>query len=170
MVTTSALSSFDFKLFNLTPGDYIVLGLTDDDNDGMLEDHEGVGVYPKLEERALVTVAAKEHVGDIDFTISPGFDPGDETGDGSGEVGAACQISADCQGGLYCETVFEGGYCTQNCSGGTPCPLESECFCLGEDSNNCDYSICLRSCASDADCRADEGYVCDADQTCYPGS
>ena len=48
MVVATALTEYNYHLFNLPAGDYVILGLTDDDDDGELEDHEGVGVYPPL--------------------------------------------------------------------------------------------------------------------------
>ena len=170
MVIATALTDFNYHLFNLTPGDYLILALTDDDRDGSLEDHEGVGVYPSLEARELISVAAKTTQEDIDFTVSPGFSPDEipETGLGTGVIGAACSNNSDCDPALYCELVFTGGYCTSNCASGVPCPEGGTCFCLSDSGLGCDYSICLDQCEIDADCRQDEGYICDADNTCYP--
>jgi len=170
MVVATALTDFDFHLFNLPPGDYLVLALTDDDRDGSLEDHEGVGVYPSLEARELVEVVADKEKKKIDFTVSPGFSP-EETpaeGTGLGAMGDGCENNNTCASELYCELVFEGGYCTASCASGIACPQGSVCFCLSESGQACDYSICLEQCETDADCREGEGYICDADNTCYP--
>ena len=170
MVIATALTGFNYHLFNLTPGDYLILALTDDDRDGSLEDHEGVGVYPSLEARELIKVSANASEEKIDFTVSPGFSPDEavEVGDGVGLIGDACSNNSDCDPSLYCELVFTGGYCTSNCASAVPCPEGGTCFCLSDSGFGCDYSICLDQCETDADCRVDEGYVCDVDNTCYP--
>lgn len=50
-----------------------------------------------------------------------------------------------------------GGYCTSPCGAtGAPCPAGSTCLPSVRGGE-----MCARSCASDADCRADQGYVCD---------
>lgn len=169
LVPASAADGYAYKLFNLTPGDYLVIGISDDDNDGNPELHEGIGVFPRIQEPALVTVQAGDTVEGTDFVVAPAFVYEDGGGAGDGPVGAACTTSADCQGGLYCESLFAGGYCTKDCSVGGDCPGGSECFCLEDDSGGCGYLICLDNCQGDADCREGEGYVCDVDSTCYPG-
>ena len=148
MVVATALTDYNYHLFNLPPGDYLVLGLTDDDDDGSLEDHEGVGVYPALDSRELVTVKADETVKDTDFTISPGFDPEEEpiAAVGEGALGDACASNDQCGADLYCELVFDGGYCTASCAQGVACPVGGVCFCLSASGFGCEYSICLESC------------------------
>jgi serine protease len=168
IVSASQIDGYAYKLFNLTPGDYLVIGLSDDDNDGEFELQEGVGVFPRIQEPQLVSVAASETVTDGDFLVAPAFDyeEGEETGDGP--VGAACTTSADCAGGLYCEPSLPAGYCTKDCSGGSDCPDGSSCWCLGSDgADGCAYRICLQDCVAAGDCRGDDGYVCDVDMTCY---
>ena len=50
-----------------------------------------------------------------------------------------------------------GGYCTAACGvTGTACPAGSVCLPTGRAGE-----LCARACASDADCRRAEGYVCD---------
>lgn len=171
MVDARLTEGYRYKLFNLTPGDYLVIGLSDDDNDGVPEDHEGIGVFPSLQEPEILTVTAGGHIEGKDFLVAPAFLYEDEEGTGEGPVGAACDDSLDCEGGLYCEPAFPGGYCTKDCSGGPElCPSGSACFCLGDDgAGGCQYSICLEECAGDDECRPDDGYVCDVDSTCYPG-
>ncbi len=128
-------------------------------------------MYPSLQEAEILTVAAGEHIEGKDFLVAPAFLFEDDEGTGEGGVGAGCTDSLDCEGGLYCEPAFDGGYCTRDCSGGPDlCPSGSVCFCLGDDgTGGCAYSICLQECAGDDECRGDEGYVCDVDGTCYPG-
>lgn len=169
IVTTSQVDDYNYKLFNLTPGDYLVIGLTDDDADGAFEENEGVGVYPLRHEPELQVVRASDTIAGIDFVVAPGFEYVEDTSPGTGTVGDDCEGSADCAGGLYCESVLPGGYCTKDCSGGAGCPAGSACFCLGDDGTGmCAYRICLESCVSDDECRTGEGYACDADSTCYP--
>jgi len=169
LVTTSSVDGWSYKLFNLPPGDYLVIALTDDDNDGSYEDNEGIGVYPLRQEPDLIAVQASATFEGADFVVAPGFEYVEDEAPGTGDVGAGCAASPDCAGGLYCEPVLTGGYCTKDCSGGSGCPDGSACFCLGDDGTGmCAYRICLASCVDDGDCRGGEGYVCDADQVCYP--
>jgi hypothetical protein len=169
MITTSSIDDWNFKLFNLLPGTYLVVALSDDDDDGELEDHEGVGVYERMDAPKRLQVEAEQTLEGIDFLILPGFGVPEAPGDGTGDVGAACSENSDCQGGLYCETDLPAGYCTLSCVGGAACPAGSRCFCLGNDPDNCAYEICLKDCAGPAECRASDGYVCDVDMTCFPG-
>ncbi|MCB9561532.1 MAG: exo-alpha-sialidase [Kofleriaceae bacterium] len=75
--------------------------------------------------------------------------------------GAACEPSesdpqGSCGDGMFCMPMFPGGYCMSFCGGaGTACGdgVCAESPRAGE--------VCLAGCASDADCRGDEGYVCD---------
>jgi serine protease len=169
LVTTSAVDDWQYKLFNLTPGDYLIVAVSDDDNDGELEDHEGIGVYPLRQEPELVSVSAGDTFDGADFVVAPGFEYVEDEAPGTGEVGDGCEASADCGGELYCEGVLPSGYCTRDCSGGAECPTGSACYCLGDDgAGGCAYSICLKECVDDGDCRGADGYVCDVDQTCYP--
>lgn len=168
IVTASAADAYDFHLFNVPPGDYLIIGVSDDDDDGVFEAHEGVGVYPRIQEPVVLSVAAGESLDALSFLVAPSFLYEEDPGTGDGEVGAACLRSGDCQGGLYCEGLFTGGYCTRDCSAGNPCPDNSECFCLEDAGGECGYQICLQSCVSTENCRIDEGYICDVDATCYP--
>lgn len=169
IVTVSAADQYAYHLFNLPPGEYLVIGISDDDNDGVPESHEGIGVFPRIQESRLVSVRAGNVVEGVDFIVAPAFvEDNGPGGEGDGEVGAACSTSSDCQGDLYCEPIFVGGYCTQDCSVGSVCPAGSECYCLEDASGACDYLICLATCQDDVECRSDEGYICDSYQTCYP--
>src|SRR5262245_27384566 len=79
----------------------------------------------------------------------------------AGGVGAACvpdrtNPRSSCAGDQICLPA-PGGYCTSPCGAtGAPCPLGSSCTPSVRGGE-----LCARSCASDADCRADHGYVCD---------
>ncbi|MCK6573067.1 hypothetical protein L6V77_18450 [Myxococcota bacterium] len=80
----------------------------------------------------------------------------------AGSLGAPCERDADCDGGV-CITDLPGGYCSSDCEN-TDCPEGGSCWQLGETAFRC-----LLNCADDGACRAGEGYVCDADDTCFPG-
>lgn len=79
-------------------------------------------------------------------------------------VGSACADDFACGPGGHCATELPGGYCTLDCTS-TACPSGSGCFSVG---NN--QSLCFQTCTNLSECRASEGYICDADQTCYPGA
>ena len=71
-----------------------------------------------------------------------------------GARGDACSAQRACAGGMLC-APFPGGYCGSTCGlVGAPCDGTCvETARIGE--------LCLKSCAADTECRADEGYVCD---------
>ncbi len=81
-----------------------------------------------------------------------------------GKIGAACTsgegiAQGSCGKGLLC-APFKGGYCASFC----PCGDGGSCVetaKMGE--------LCAKACVKDSDCRAREGYVCDAQwSTCVP--
>jgi hypothetical protein len=78
-------------------------------------------------------------------------------------VGAACTAGSDCQDGSC--LGLPGGYCTRADCVNAGCPAGSTCFQLSGGS-----SACFKDCAAAADCRGEEGYICDGDNTCYPGA
>lgn len=59
-----------------------------------------------------------------------------------------------CREGLVCGPL-PGGYCTSAC-GVTGSPCDGTCVATGRAGE-----LCVRTCATDRDCRTDEGYVCD---------
>jgi hypothetical protein len=61
-----------------------------------------------------------------------------------------------------------GGYCAlSGCAGGAnPCPAGSACFTFNDGAD----SYCIQTCAASSECRTTEGYVCDSDSTCWPGT
>lgn len=168
LITTNALKDFNYKIFNIDPGNYLVIGLLDANNDEDFDDAEdATGFYVATGDEGTacagagcgrITVAAGETFAGADFLVAPGFDGGDDVGGGGdGALGDACESSSDCGDGLYCET-FAGGYCTTDCNGGADeCPAGSTCFDIGTDEP---YQMCFKDCSVDSDCgRA--GYVCD---------
>ncbi len=77
----------------------------------------------------------------------------------AGARGDACIAgpfkTSTCGDGMLCFPT-PGGYCTSFCSAnGDPCP-DGTCMDTGRGG-----AVCARTCASDADCRASEGYACD---------
>lgn len=87
-----------------------------------------------------------------------------ESGPGGGGVGAACGADSDCDSGLGCVTGMPGGYCTTTCESHADCPGDALCWELVGVSE----LVCLDSCSQNSDCRTGDGYVCDADNTCFP--
>ncbi len=84
--------------------------------------------------------------------------PNDTTSTSS--IGAACDADGDCGNGGVC-LGLPGGYCSLECSA-TECPGGASCWGLGEDG-----SFCLQDCTSNSECRGSDGYICDADDTCW---
>ena len=96
--------------------------------------------------------------------------PGSGSGSGSAQppappappataIGGACapdrdKLQSTCADGALCMPL-PGGYCTAQCST-TTCPSGSVCAPTGRMGD-----LCVAACTSDADCRADQGYVCD---------
>ncbi|MBI3782181.1 MAG: hypothetical protein HY270_02150 [Deltaproteobacteria bacterium] len=76
-------------------------------------------------------------------------------------VGDPCQLDTDCRD-AWCFMDLPGGYCTRLDCARLDCPSGSVCFDLADGD-----SACYKTCASAADCRAAEGYICDTDNTCY---
>jgi hypothetical protein len=78
-------------------------------------------------------------------------DPG---GQPPSALGEACRTTADCLGGLTCETVdqgFAGGFCTVSCTAFSACTA-STCTPVAAQ------SLCTPACTSDQQCR--QGYGC----------
>lgn len=90
--------------------------------------------------------------------------PGDTSTSASG-VGAACADDGDCGAGAVCITDLPGGYCSVAGCDTNGCPEGASCWGFGEAG-----SYCLKDCAAASECRGGDGYVCDADNTCWPPS
>jgi hypothetical protein len=85
----------------------------------------------------------------------------DATTTAPGAVGAPCNADDDCGGANPTCLGLPSGYCAPDCST-TDCPEGSVCFEFdGGD------MLCLASCGDNSDCRTDEGYICDDDDTCW---
>ena len=84
-------------------------------------------------------------------------------------VGGPCDgppfSQSDCAAGLTCG-FGPGGYCTAFCASDQDCPGKGVCTSTVRAGR-----LCMSRCESDADCRADEGWVCDPQWgTCFlPG-
>jgi hypothetical protein len=87
-------------------------------------------------------------------------------------IGDRCTISTDCsvQGNRICDTFEPNGYCTVVCSANS-CPDNAACIEFAVGIPGCGYSdyaapsrlgrsMCMKTCNTDSDCRADEGYTC----------
>jgi hypothetical protein len=98
------------------------------------------------------------------------------TSHGSGAIGAPCKTDADCTdppaqcyttlGGGPAPTIqFPGGFCSRPCdpsSGEPECGDVAGCATLSSAGGGTSATLvmCTPPCASDADCRAGEGYKC----------
>ncbi len=86
-----------------------------------------------------------------------------------GGVGAACEgppmTPSTCDEGMVCG-FGPGGYCTAVCFGGSACPGDGVCTSTVRAGR-----LCMARCQTDADCRVEQGYVCDPGwRTCFlPG-
>jgi hypothetical protein len=79
----------------------------------------------------------------------------------AGALGSACDEDDDCDGGLC--LGLPNGYCSQSCDD-AECPAGGSCWNFGDAGQ-----ACLLNCDDISDCRRNEGYICDGDNTCYPG-
>ena len=178
IVETNRLKNLEYKLFNLDPGTYLIIGIVDANGNGSFDDPEdGTGIYvPSTPEGSAcptlgcghIVLEAGDHGTGADFLVAPGFTGGTNPGGGGDNaLGGSCASSSDCGDGLYCEAAFAdfGGYCTTDCNGGADeCPAGATCFDIGATDP---YQICFKDCDVDTDCdRA--GYVCAVDNVCEP--
>ena len=81
-----------------------------------------------------------------------------------GPLGDSCGVHRDCASG-FCVAGLPGGYCTEACQTSEDCGAEGSCWEVGPARR-----LCLLNCEEDADCRVDEGYVCDGNKTCSPSA
>jgi hypothetical protein len=88
-------------------------------------------------------------------------------------IGSPCTESSDCasQGNRFCDTSQPEGYCTVYGCADNSCPDHAVCVTFHAALPSCDYNdylapartsrtLCLQHCATDADCRTSEGYLC----------
>jgi hypothetical protein len=78
------------------------------------------------------------------------------------EIGDDCETDLDCsaQGSRPCDRTQPGGYCTiRGCEART-CPEESVCVKFRPQVERLAVTYCMFACASDDDCRTNEGYLC----------
>jgi serine protease len=154
--------AFDWRLDELTSGSYYVFAVGDDNNDGVFDSEtESFGAYPNTASPQPITVIENQLVKGVDFALS--FSNGTLV-EG---VGTPCQVDSDCSFFTDGECIIEwpGGYCSRYCDDGN-CGLGGICVEIECGDELC--SICLSGCNTDADCRSNAGYVCDAYNTCTP--
>lgn len=140
LVGTTRDDGFKFNLQPLAPGNYLVMGLTDDDGDGTWEDGEGVGFYPDLADPQFLILEDNQRVVDVDFLVQPTFLGGS----------TRCPPNATLQGDTcYCNQGFvpnvDGSACVE--SAGVQCPdnatlIDGSCYCddgfvVGDDGASC---------------------------------
>ncbi len=110
------------------------------------------------------TATADDTTPAVDTTLPVDTTPAtDTTTTQPGAIGSACGTEADCDGDGC--LGLPGGYCTQSCGGDLSCPEGTQCFNFESGD-----SWCLQSCSASNECRTGEGYICDADDTCWPGA
>lgn len=72
-------------------------------------------------------------------------------------IGSPCTSSDQCGTGIYfCAVDHPNGYCKADCHKDADCPTGSVCAGAGMVSPG----ECHKKCASQADCRTSEGYLC----------
>lgn len=77
-------------------------------------------------------------------------------------IGGSCNTSFDCSinGDRQCDTTQPGGVCTVfGCEADT-CPDDAVCVRWRPEPSRLTFNACMKRCATDADCRVDQGYVC----------
>lgn len=101
-------------------------------------------------------------------TGEPGDDPQntDPHQVDTGLVGDACIDATDCVGQSAVCLDLPGGYCSmEGCDTGGTCPDGSLCYNFADAG-----TFCLKTCAGNGECREGDGYICDVDNTCWPGA
>lgn len=72
-------------------------------------------------------------------------------------IGSPCATSGQCgTGKFFCDTSHANGYCKADCKSDSDCPSGSVCAGAGMLSPG----GCHKKCASVAECRGAEGYIC----------
>jgi serine protease len=166
-VTTYRANGFTWEITGLPPGQYYVYALGDDNNDNIFDwDTESKGAYPTIGAPEAITLAKNETVEGIEIPLKGGF-----VGSSPGQTGMPCLNDADCTFAPDAECItaaggWPGGYCSRDCGADGYCGPGGSCEILDCDTGPC--AICLRSCVSASQCRAGEGYLCDAYGTCTP--
>lgn len=142
VVAASKDDGFTFKLQPLPKGDYLILGLTDDNGNGKWEDGEGIGLYPDLTQPEFVSLGEDEKKENINFIVRPSFVGGSGCTPNSHDEGGTCK----CDDGYVVSP--DGTSCVM---GGTlNCPPNSH--------------------ANGNSCECDSGFVVNtAGDACVPG-
>ncbi|MCC6333154.1 MAG: S8 family peptidase [Myxococcales bacterium] len=68
---TQMESDSSYRIPDVAPGAYFLVGISDDDGDGRFEDNEGFGLWPSLDDPQQLQVAAGMDYADYDFSVSP---------------------------------------------------------------------------------------------------
>ena len=156
---------FTYKVDGLPPGKYEVYGVGDEDDDGVYDAQvEPFGGYPLASAPKVLEVVDEQTISGIDFALASGFDA-----ENIGGVGAPCATNADCTFApdAECITDWQGGYCSRVCGADGYCGANASCenlVCAGGEA----CAVCLSSCVTVSQCRGDQGFVCDAFDTCTP--
>jgi hypothetical protein len=127
--------------------------------DGDEEQADVIEIHP-------IDITETDRIDAPDIFIEPVVDTTDILADitPTGQVGEACTQDPECivPAGVtplclldYLVIAFPGGYCSGDCGLVEDCGPEGVCvdFSLGK--------ICMKACATNDDCRVDEGYTCD---------
>jgi serine protease len=163
-------TGFGYEIVGLPAGTYEVFAVGDDNQDGrFVSEDESFGAWPTPDEPRPITIRDNQRVDGVDFAISSRF-----ITDVVGGVGSPCDDANDCTfaADADCITTFAGGYCSRLCDSDPfcdsgRCALQLEC--LDDAGAPFFCNVCLARCASDAQCRFDEGYICDRGE-CVPES
>lgn len=144
-----AFSDGSYHLRNVAPGDYYLVAFADDDGDGLYEDGESVGMWPNLENPAVLSIASGTNLEWRDFTVAPTTPVT--------TIGGACQTEAQCSAGEFCATNLPGGSCSKSCATES-CGAGAVCLTFSSGTKYC-VAPCANPGSRDT-CRA--GYVCTA--------
>lgn len=144
VVATGIAEGFEYKLQPLEPGEYLILGLTDDNGNGTWEDGEGIGLYPDLSDPKFITLEKDQKITGVDFLVRPSF-----LGGGGGG-GTGCPPHSSQQGdSCVCDPGYTPNDQLTECVPGSGCPDHSS--------------------PEGESCVCDPGYIPNDDQTeCVP--
>ncbi len=160
-------NNFAYEIKGLTPGDYELFAVGDDNFDGTFDSQrESIGAFPITTEPQAVTI---ENVGDtvpdINFGVAlRAVNRDKDVGSPCTEANKqqTCSRILDTAPDVGCIEGFPGGYCSRFCDDNI-CGPNGRCDELECAGAPC--KVCLQRCVSDSQCR--DGYICVLD-TCVP--